>query len=139
LKKSLADQKERLAQLDKELEERNKPPVESEVSVLPGGSGLGFTPVFVECTGGSAVIHDGDAQPRILATELPQDETFLRILAEVAASPKKTVIFLIRENGLGTYRTARDLANVHEDRNGKLPVIGKGRLDLSHFSEANGS
>ncbi len=136
LEKSLVAQKEQLAQLDKELEERAKPPVESEVSVLPSGSGLGFEPVFVECTGGSVVIHQGDELPRILATELDQNETFLKLLVEVAASPKKTVVFLIRDNGLGTYRTARNLANVHEARNGKLPVIGKGRLDLSHFSKA---
>jgi len=57
-------------------------------------------------------------------------------LTEVAASPKKRVIFLIRDNGLGTYRTARSLADQHAAVHGALPVIGQGRLDLSHFNRS---
>lgn len=136
LKENVTTQKEQLAQLDKELEERKKPPKESEFTVLPGGTGRGFEPVFVECAGGSIVIHQGDDLPRVLAAELEQNETYLRLLTQVAVSPKKTIVFLIRDNGLGTYRKARDLAYLHEAKNGKLPVIGKGRLNLSQFNRS---
>jgi uncharacterized membrane protein (DUF106 family) len=136
LQEDLASHKEQIAQLEKELDERKKPPKESEVSVLPSGSGLGFKPVFAECTGGSVVLHQADKQPRIRAADLAQNEDFLKLLSEVAASPKTTLVFLIRDNGLGTYHTARGLADEHEARNGKLPVIGQGRLDLSYFTKS---
>jgi hypothetical protein len=137
LEEDLTGQKEQLAQLEKELEKRNKPPEEAEVSVLPSGSGLGFEPLFVECAGGSVVIHQGDQPQRIRAADLGQDEDFLRLLAMVAASEKKSIVFLLRDNGLGTYRTAGGLADMHEARHGKLPVIGQGRLDLSYFTKKN--
>jgi len=136
LQENLTAQKEQIAQLDKDLEERKKPPKESEFTVLPGGTGRGFEPVFVECAGGSIVIHQGEDLPRILAAELEQNDTYLRLLTQVAVSPKKTIVFLIRDNGLGTYRKARDLAYLHEAKNGKLPVIGKGRLNLSQFNQS---
>jgi parvulin-like peptidyl-prolyl isomerase len=135
LEAELKSQKEQLAQLEKELAQRKKPPEESEVSVLPSGSGKGFDPVFVECSGGSVILHQEKNLPRIRAAELAENELFLKLLTEVAASPKKRVIFLIRDNGLGTYRTARTLADEHAAVHGALPVIGQGRLDLSHFKQ----
>jgi DNA repair exonuclease SbcCD ATPase subunit len=135
LEMDLSEQKEQLAQLEKELDERKKPPEEAEVSILPSGSGLGFEPVFIECSGGAVVLHQDDKLPRIRAADLAQDETFLKLLTQVAAAPKQTIVFLVRDNGLGTYRTARELADQHEARNGKLPVIGQGRLDLGYFNK----
>ncbi len=135
LENELADKKDQLAQLEKALEELKKPPEPSEVSVLPSGSGKGFDPVFVECSGGAVILHRGKDLPRIRAAELAESETFLKLLTEVAASPNRRVIFLIRDNGLGTYRIARNLANEHEAVHGALPVVGEGRLDLSHFNQ----
>lgn len=135
LESELASQKEQLAQLEKELAERKKPPEESEVSVLPSGSGKGFDPIFVECAGGAVILHQEKNLPRIRAAELAENEMFLRLLTEVAASPQKRVIFLLRDNGLGTYRIARTLADEHAAVHGALPVIGQGRLDLGHFKQ----
>lgn len=133
--------KEQIAQLEKDLSERKKKPEESEVSVVPGGSGLGFEPVFVECTAQSIVIHTGhggDEPEHIAIGGVEGNESFLKLLDYVAASPKRTLVFLLRDNGLGTYRKVRDLADWAEVRNGKLPVIGKGRLDLSYFNKKDG-
>lgn len=137
LEQDLTAQKEQLAQLEKDLEERKKTPEEAQVSILPSGSGLGFEPVFVECAGGSVIIHQGDQPQRIKADQLGQNEDFLKLLSSVAVSPKKSIVFLVRDNGLGTYRTASGLADFNEAKNGKLPVIGQGRLDLSYFQEQN--
>lgn len=127
--------KEQLAQLEKDLDERKLPPEESEVSVLPGGSGLGFEPVFVECAAKSVVLHTSEEPEHLAIGGLEGNESFVKLLAHVAESPKRTLVFLIRDNGLGTYHKARDLANWSEVRNGKLPVIGQGRLDLSYFTK----
>jgi hypothetical protein len=138
MREELKGIKERIAQLQKDLNEREKPPEQAEVSVVPGGSGLGFEPVFVECAGQSVVIHTGhggDEPEHLPVGGLEGNESFLKLLDHVAASPKRTLVFLIRDNGLGTYRKARDLADWAEVRNGRLPVIGKGRLDLSYFNK----
>ena len=126
--------REQIAQLEEELEDRGKPPVESEVSILPGGSGLGFEPVFVECAAGSIVLHTSKEPQRIRRADLATEKAFISLLDQVAESQKKTVVFLVREDGLSTYRTARDLADAHNARRGKLPVIGQGRLNLSYFT-----
>ena len=124
---------EQIAQLEKELEDRKKPPKESEVSILPGGTGLGFDPVFVECAAGSIVLHNVQPPVRIRTNDMATDKAFIKLLDEAAASENQTVIFLVREDGLATYHAARALADSHEARHGKLPVIGQGRLDLSYF------
>jgi hypothetical protein len=136
LEAELTSQKEQLAQLEKDLAQRKKPPEESEVSVLPSGSGKGFDPVFVECAGGAAILHHDEKLPRVRAAELAENEPFLKLLTEVAASPQKRVIFLVRDNGLNTYLTARKLADQHAAVHGALPVVGQGRLDLSHFNRS---
>ena len=59
-----------------------------------------------------------------------------KLLTEVAASPNKRVIFLLRDNSLGTYRIARTLADQHAAVHGALPIIGTGRLDLSQFNQS---
>jgi len=138
LKKEMTSQKEQIAQLEKDLEERKKPPVESEVSVLPGGSGLGFEPIFVECAAGSILIHEGAKPQRVRTAELAGNQTFLKLLAKVSTSKKQEVVFLIRGDGLSTYHTARRMADSSDAKNGKLPVIGKGRLNLGYFTKKSG-
>ncbi len=127
--------REQIAQLEKEAEDRKKPPKEANVSILPGGSGLGFEPVFVECAAASIVLHTSKPPQRIRRADLATKDAFVKLLDQVAASQNRTVIFLIRDDGLATYNTARSLADAHEARHGKLPVVGQGRLDLSYFTE----
>jgi DNA-binding NtrC family response regulator len=103
--------------------------------MLPGGSGLGFEPVFVECAAGSIVLHTTKEPQRIRRADLATEKAFISLLDQVAESQKKSVIFLVRDDGLSTYRTVRDLATAHEARHGKLPVIGQGRLNLGYFTD----
>ncbi|MCA9248054.1 MAG: hypothetical protein KDA42_13090 [Planctomycetales bacterium] len=135
MKSQLADLQERLAQLDKAIKERNLPPEESEVSILPSGSGIDFEPYFIECAAGAIVLHTSDKPTRIRAAEMAADKEFVALLETVANRPKATLLFLVRSDGLGTYRAAKKLADDNEVRNGKLPVVGKGRIDLGFFQK----
>jgi len=131
----LKEIQDHVAQLVKELEERKKPAIESEVTILPSGSGSGLDPVFVECAVGSVVIHSVTPPLRIRKQDLAQDKTFAQLLGKTKSSKTQTIVFLVRDDGLATYHHARNLANRREARNGKLPVVGQGEIDLSYFNK----
>ena len=63
------------------------------------------------------------------------DVRYLALLDEVAASKDRVVPFLLREDGIVTYNQARGVAQARYARNGKLPVLGKGKLDLTLFKK----
>lgn len=136
LQQQLAQAREEIAQLEKEIRERNLPPEESEVSVLPGGSGSNMNPYFVECDADSIVLHTQDPPLRIRAAEMVSHKQFIELLKQVAGDRKGTLLFLVRSDGLDTYRRARSLADTNEIPHGKLPVVGEGRIDLGYFNEA---
>lgn len=125
---------EELAQLEKELAERQEAS-QSRTSILPSGSGVSFTPHFVECAEGSIVMHHVDPPKRIRAANMVNDTDFIALLEKVANGANDSVVFLIRSDGLATYYAARQLCTERGIRNGKLPVIGSGRIDLSHFAD----
>lgn len=131
----LKSRREKIAQMEKEIADRKLPPKESEVSILPGGSGVGFDPTFVECDEGRIVIHDGAKTTPIRTNELNTNPEFAKLLADVKANPKGQIVFLIRDDGLSTYHSTRNLANAKGVKNGKLPVVGDGRIDLSYFKQ----
>lgn len=135
MQEELAKQEERKHELLAELKERKKPPEEANVIIKPGGSGLDLEPTFVECAASGIVVYEGAEPWRCRRADLVADEEFLALLDRVAAQPKATVIFLVRDDGLGTYYAARSLARSHYARNGKLPVIGHGKIDLSVFEK----
>lgn len=124
---------EEVAQLEKDLTER-KVASQSTVSILPSGSGVNFTPHFVECAAGSIVMHTLDPPKLIRSANMVNDKDFIALLDNVANGLNDSVVFLIRSDGLNTYNAASKLCNNREIRNGKLPVIGGGRIDLSHFA-----
>ena len=133
MQSQLAQLQERLAQLDKEIKQRNLPPEESEVSILPAGSGVDFKPHFVECAAGAIVLHTTAEPQRIRAAEMATNKEFIAVLEKVANQNNATLLFLVRSDGLSTYRAAKSLADANEVRNGKLPVVGKGRIDIGFF------
>ncbi len=133
LAETLKQHQDQLKQLQAELERRGKPPEEAEVSIQPSGSGVDLDPTFVECSAAAVVIYEEEPPRRVARAVLAKDEGFLAILDRVAKQPKATVIFLVRDDGLSTYRLASSIARSHYARNGKLPVIGHGKIDLSMF------
>ncbi len=125
--------RERIAQLEKEIAER-KINSEANVTVLPQGSGLNFTPHFVECAAGAIVLHSGPSPKRIRAADMAKDGDFIKLLETVANGKDDSIVFLVRSDGLGTYRACKRLCDERELRNGKIPVVGKGRIDLTAFT-----
>jgi len=125
---------EEIAKLKAELGDRVEA-AESKVIIQPSGSGMDLDPVFVECTTGGLTLLEETPPHRIRRAEIATDETFLKLLESVADRPKGIVIFLVREDALGTYFAAHSVAYENGARDGKLPVVGQGTIDLSVFDE----
>ena len=129
----LKEVKEQIKNLELQISKRKEPPEAAEVQILPGGSGVDLKPTFIECDDRSLVIYQGNEPHRVLRGNIKTDEQFDKLLAEVATAENRTVIFLVRENGISIYNLAREEALNAGARNGKLPVIGFGKLNLEHF------
>ena len=137
LKEQLANQSETQQKLQDELAKRTDPPDEAVVSVRPTGSGSNLQPTFVECTTDSIVMHEGETPHRVRRGKLGADAKFVALLKRVAEADDQTVVFLVRDDAISTYTLAKRVAASHYARNGKIPVIGQGRIDLSLFEEGN--
>jgi len=131
--KELEKLNERIKELEKEIEEKGAPPDAPGVKVLPSGSGSGLKPTFVECNATAIVIYEKDPPVKVSRSKIKTDPTFKALIDRIADNPKLTIIFLVREDGISTYRTAQSTAVAGYAKNGKLPVVGKGKLDLSMF------
>jgi Skp family chaperone for outer membrane proteins len=121
-----------LADLDRQVEERR---LDSEqvVSLRPSGTGQNLEGVFVECTDSGVVLLEEEPPVRIRAEDIGASPPFLKLLDRVSATPSGVVVFLLRDNGAGAYWTARQVADGKGCRNGKIPVVGHGRIDLSRL------
>lgn len=125
-----------LAKLQNELKRRKEPPGEAEVVIQPSGSGTNLVPRFVECRPEGVVIYEGDKAIRVRRGDLRSNQDFLKLLDDVAAKAKTDrIVFLLREDGIPTYNTARVIANERLAPNGKLAVQGQGKIDLSLFTK----
>ena len=72
-------------------------------------------------------------QFNILASQIGSDVVFLSTLDKLSDTPNSVMTFLLREDGVSTYYRAISIARSRYTKNGKLPVLGKGKLDLSLF------
>ncbi|MBI1368377.1 MAG: hypothetical protein GC162_06950 [Planctomycetes bacterium] len=135
LEPELRDLQEKIESLKREIADRKKKPEESQVTILPSGSGTDLKPRFVECNAGGVVLYEGADTVHVRRGDLAKSEPFLKLLDAVASGKDETVIFLIREDGLGTYFVARGIARSRYARNGKLPVYGQGKIDLTMFKD----
>lgn len=130
LEEALGGLKEQVAQLTVELEEKKRPPQEAEVTVVPGGSGRGIKPRFVECTKNGIVLHNTDERVQVRPANIEKSEPFLKLLDSIAGDENAKLIFLIREDGVHVWWRAKRFADSLEVANGKLPVLGQGKLNL---------
>ena len=124
--------KKEIAEKTAELANKKKKPV-STVMVRPSGSRSGLTPTFVECAKDAAVLYGAEGTKRIPASVLKTDQAFNALLAAVKADEKATIIFLVRSEGIWTFRAASLQADAVGTRYGKMPISGEGMLDLSLF------
>jgi len=126
---------EEIQRLKQELAKRTGPPPDPDVQVRPGGSGRNLDPTFVECRKTEIVIHDGPKPGRVRLADIAKSPVFLKLLKQVKSNRRGTVVFLMRSDAISTYHTASQVARQNYCRNGKLPVVGQGQLDLSIFKQ----
>lgn len=138
--------KKEIAALMAELQKR-EPPKKKEIPavvVQPGGSGLaqGAKVFFVEASGGKLTIFWDGKQKTVLSAAdevIATDVAFNYLLQEVLKVPQAKIIFLLRDDGMGAYNKAVGWAqatyNYRVDQIGKLPIPGRGQIDLQMFKD----
>lgn len=127
-----------IAKLEKELAAANKKLKEPPALIVePGGTGKAKDAAiyFIEAGGGGIVLHAKNKPPqRISNGSIGTDEGLNKFLLEAKKNPRAMLLFLIREDGNGSYAKAAGYAeNQFQLRTGKLPLPGQGKVDLSKF------
>lgn len=147
LKKQQAESKAEIAKLMAELKERQVPEDKKipPVVVQPSGGGMAEdTKVFfVEATAGALKILGAwgaeDYRLPANAETILGDVAYNHFLTEVAKVPKALVLFLVRDDGQGAFNNGAGRAdNDYKVRIGKLPIPGRGVLDLKTFDKYRG-
>ena len=147
LKKQLTESKTEIDKLTAELKERQVPADKKvpPVVVQPSGGGMAAdTKVFfVEATAGRLKILSAwgkDDYPLSSTAEVVlADVVFNHFLTEVAKIPNALVLFLIRDDGQAAFNNGAGRAdNDYKVRIGKLPIPGRGVLDLAMFDKFRG-
>ena len=109
------------------------------VVVQPGGSGLaqGGNLFFVEATGGALTLYKSQTDTaRVTSGSIGADTDYNTFLEKVAATPRATLVFLIRDDGWYSYlRGAGWAEGSYQIQTAKLPLPGKGAIDLGQFGE----
>jgi len=137
--KELEDLLEKIKELEAQL--AKAPTVDpAQVKVLPSGSGVNLKPTFVECAATSIVLFDQGKETRVPRGQIRTNPAYKALIKRISDAnvdevknkkPKSTIIFLVRDDAISTYNLARDVARTGGAQNGKLPVVGQGKLDLS--------
>lgn len=146
MKQQQAESKKEIAALMAEIKKRHVPEDKKipPVVVQPSGSGMGEdTKVyFVEASGSGLKILGAwgeDYRLSASASVVVADAAYNYFLSEIAKNPKSLVLFLIRDDGQGAFNNGAGRAeNDYKVRIGKLPIPGKGVLNLSMFDKYRG-
>ena len=122
--------------------------IDAPVVVKPGGSGLakGSKVFFIEATAGKLTLY-WDGQKKSVVSAVPEviatDVSFNAFLKGVLAVPQSKIIFLLRDDGMGAYNNgagwAQGTHGYRVDQIGKLPIPGRGEIDLKMFQEYLGT
>ena len=141
--------KKEIAAMTEEIKKRQPVPVKlPPVIVQPGCSGIakGSKLFFVEATAGKLTFYwDGTAKSVVSAAPdvIAADANFNAYLKAVLTVPQSKIIFLLRDDGMGAYNLGAGWAQAtygyRVDQIGKLPIPGRGEIDLKMFSEFLGT
>lgn len=146
LKKQQAESKKEIEVLMAEIKKRQVPPDKKvpPVVVQPSGSGMGENTkvYFVECSSGSLKVLGAWGEDYRLASTaevVVADVNYNHFLSEVAKDKNSLILFLIRDDGQGAFNTGAGRAEAdYQIRIGKLPIPGRGQLDLALFNKFRG-
>jgi biopolymer transport protein ExbD len=145
-----ADLKKDIEKLYAELKTRQAPTqkVVPPVIVKPGGSGLakGSKVFFIEASAGKLTYYWDQTQKSIVSAApdvIATDEAFNGYLKAVHDIAQSKIIFLLRDDGMGAFNNGAGWAQAtfgyRVDQIGKLPIPGRGQIDLGMFKEFLGS
>lgn len=129
----------KIAELKAELARRKIKPDTKPVpiQVQPGGTGTAHVNrvFFVECDSAGIILHRRDApQTTVSLAGIGTDQKFNSFLDEARSKQGSMILFLLRDTGNPTYLKAAGWAeNQYKLRTGKIPLPGKGEVDLSLF------
>lgn len=136
---------EEIALLQAELKKRQIDPSKMvpPVVVQPSGSGMSdATKVFfVECSKGSLKVVDAwgeDYRLGSTASIVVADASYNHFLNEVSKVKDSLILFLIRDDGQEAFNNGAGRGAEYGIRVGKLPIPGRGALDLSFFEKYRG-
>lgn len=146
IQSAMKDTQKEIAALKAELEKRKVPEDKKvpPVVVQPSGSGMSDdTKVyFVEAASGGLKIKDAWGEDYRLSAKpetVVADHAYNYLLEEIAKNPKALLLFLIRDDGQGAFNNGAGRAEGdYGIRVGKLPIPGRGELDLAFFDKYRG-
>ena len=146
LKLQMVETKKEIALLMAEIKKRQVPADKKipPVIVQPSGSGMpeDTKAYFVEASGaGLKVLGAWGEDYRLSAAPevVVADVAFNHFLTEVAKDPKALILFLVRDDGQGAFNNGAGRAEAdYKIRVGKLPIPGRGTLDLALFEKYRG-
>ncbi|MGB8170505.1 MAG: hypothetical protein WCF18_23580 [Chthoniobacteraceae bacterium] len=137
--------KKQIAALQEEIKKRQPPANKgAPVVVQPGGSGLakGTKVFFVEASGGKLTFYWDEKTKGVVAATpdvVAVDVGFNAFLKAVQALPQTKIIFLLRDDGMGAFNLGAGWAQAtygyKVEQIGRLPIPGRGEIDLKMFSE----
>lgn len=124
--RNLADDR---AQLEVRRAARDAAPIR----IAPSGLGRDLRPYFVECAAEYVELHtaQSDFTYRLPREEIALRDDFKRFLRQVKSIHNGIVVFLVRPDGVASFKEASDVADRLGVRSARLPLPGRGRLDLS--------
>jgi hypothetical protein len=142
--------KRKVAELLAEIAKRQPPEGSKDptVTVNPAGSGLvPGTSVFFIDAAGDKLTYFWNEKDKSVVSAVPDvivsDANFNSFLDSVKKIPQSKIIFLLRDDGMRSYNLgagwAQSKLGFRVDQIGKLPVPGRGALDLRLFGKLAGS
>jgi TolA-binding protein len=149
-KQQQADLKKDIAALMAELEKKKGPKdaKPAPVIVQPSGGGMaeGSQAFFVEASAGKIILYwdkEKRSQVSSVAEVIIADTSYDAYLKAVKAVPNSKLIFLLRDDGQASYNNAAGWAlSTHAfavNQVAKLPIPGRGDIDLAKFGSFLGS
>ena len=90
-------------------------------------------PVFVEARKEGVVVHSPSRQVSIPRGKIRTDPDYKKTVDYVAAKKERIIIFLVREDARSSFYPAQDFARAHGALTSKVPLQGRGDVDLKDF------
>jgi hypothetical protein len=105
--------------------------------IAPSGVGPVYRPYFAECTSRYVEVHTtkSDFTYRVPREDVLRGEAFQRFLRRIRVLRNTKLVFLVRPDGIETFKLASEAAQRLDVPFAKLPLPGDGELDFSAFDD----